>query len=124
MTYTKTVWQDGDVITAQKMNNIENGIENVAGNESTAFIINESSESTGVLDKTWKEIHDAFLSGKLCILDTSFSNNGLEWIQNYPLSYIGYNPNLDNGTYSVVFGGESSSREYYASNENDYPSDR
>ena len=25
-TYNKTVWQDGDIITADKMNNIENGI--------------------------------------------------------------------------------------------------
>lgn len=28
MSYTKTTWQDGDVITASKMNKIEDGIEN------------------------------------------------------------------------------------------------
>lgn len=28
MTYEKTTWQTGDIITAEKMNNIENGIVN------------------------------------------------------------------------------------------------
>ena len=27
MSYTKTNWQNGDIITAEKMNNIENGID-------------------------------------------------------------------------------------------------
>lgn len=27
--YDKTVWRDGDVITAEKMNNIEDGIEEI-----------------------------------------------------------------------------------------------
>lgn len=29
--YTKTVWSDGDIITAEKMNKIENGIAEVGG---------------------------------------------------------------------------------------------
>lgn len=28
--YQKTIWVDGDIITAEKLNNIENGIENIA----------------------------------------------------------------------------------------------
>lgn len=28
MSYVKNKWSDGDVITADKLNNIENGIEN------------------------------------------------------------------------------------------------
>ena len=31
MSYEKTTWQNGDVITAEKLNNLENGVEN-AGN--------------------------------------------------------------------------------------------
>jgi len=27
MSYTKTVWQSGDVVTAEKLNNLENGVE-------------------------------------------------------------------------------------------------
>lgn len=30
MAYTKTVWQTNDLITASKLNNIENGLENVS----------------------------------------------------------------------------------------------
>lgn len=32
MSYQKTVWADGDIISAQRMNNIENGIENLSTN--------------------------------------------------------------------------------------------
>ena len=33
--YTKTNWQDGDIITADKMNNIENGIKGIEGDVTT-----------------------------------------------------------------------------------------
>jgi len=29
MSYTKTTWSDGDIITANKMNNIETGVESL-----------------------------------------------------------------------------------------------
>lgn len=31
MSYTKTTWQTGDVITAEKLNKMEDGIESAAG---------------------------------------------------------------------------------------------
>lgn len=33
--YVKTNWQDGDIITADKMNNIENGINEIVGESSS-----------------------------------------------------------------------------------------
>ena len=42
MSYTKTTWANGDVITAQKMNNIQNGIEGI-GNTSGKRIIDFSA---------------------------------------------------------------------------------
>ena len=33
--YTKTNWQDGDIITADKMNNIENGVKGIEGDVAT-----------------------------------------------------------------------------------------
>lgn len=33
--YTKTTWQTGDIITADKMNNIENGIKGIEGDITT-----------------------------------------------------------------------------------------
>lgn len=31
MSYTKTTWETGDVITAEKLNKMEDGIESAAG---------------------------------------------------------------------------------------------
>lgn len=38
MSYTKTNWQSGDVITAEKLNNIERGIEDASGGGSNNII--------------------------------------------------------------------------------------
>lgn len=48
--YQKTNWQSGDTITAEKLNNIENGI---AGGG--VLVVNY----TTACDKTWQEIDDA-----------------------------------------------------------------
>lgn len=37
MSYEKTTWQNGDTITAEKLNNIENGIETASGFECTSI---------------------------------------------------------------------------------------
>ena len=51
MSYTPTEWNSGDVITAEKLNNIESGISN------TRLIVEEALN--GSLNKTWKEIYNA-----------------------------------------------------------------
>ena len=57
MSYTKTTWSDGDVITAEKLNNIENGVESASsGSILVVHVVN------GVLDKTWQEICDSFIN--------------------------------------------------------------
>lgn len=53
MSYTPTTWHGGDVLSAEAMNKIENGI---AASEALEVQIN----SDGSLDKTWQEIYDAF----------------------------------------------------------------
>lgn len=56
MSYDKQNWQTGDVITANKLNHIEDGIANGGG----VLICNVTVDgSTGTLDHTWQEIHDA-----------------------------------------------------------------
>ena len=51
MSYTKTEWANGDVIAAEKLNHLENGV---------APLVVTVNMETMVLDKTWQEIHDAF----------------------------------------------------------------
>lgn len=62
MSYTPTVWQDGDTITAEAMNKIERGIADASG----VLVCTSSFDGTVsnyVLDKTAQEIYDALLDG-------------------------------------------------------------
>lgn len=67
MSYVPTEWETGDVVTAEKLNNIESGIVN--NNIYIASIISNVDESTGeetvTLDKTWQEIFNATQTGRL-----------------------------------------------------------
>lgn len=39
MSYEKTVWVDGDIISAERMNNIENGIADLDENGVGLFVV-------------------------------------------------------------------------------------
>ena len=69
MAYTKNTWADGDIVTSEKLNHMEDGI---ASGENVFIVggvtLGEDKASLGgTLDKTWQEIHDAMQS-KICIL--------------------------------------------------------
>lgn len=71
MAYEKTNWATGDVITAEKLNKIEEGIENVSGGSGggvmTALITVESPEG-GTCDKSYDVILAEITSGKPVIV--------------------------------------------------------
>ena len=48
MSYEKTVWADGDIISAQRMNNIENGIETLDENGVGLFVVDVIEEEVEV----------------------------------------------------------------------------
>ena len=48
MSYEKTVWADGDIISAQKMNNIENGIATLDENGVGLFVVDVIEEEVEV----------------------------------------------------------------------------
>ena len=63
MSYSPTNWQTGDTVTAEKLNNMETGIENAAN----AFIVTltpTALDYSGVMDKTLAEIHEAYMANK------------------------------------------------------------
>ena len=72
MTYTKTNWQDGDVITAEKLNKLENGIK---GNETSIenipnniyWIEPDLNDSTKI-NASYTDIIDAINAGKFPVL--------------------------------------------------------
>ena len=57
MSYTPTTWANGDTITAEKMNNIEQGVVD-ASSGGGVLVVNEDT-TTRTLDKTWQQIADA-----------------------------------------------------------------
>lgn len=64
MSYNPTNWTNGDLITTEKLNKIEQGIA-VAADSGSVFIVNV--DETGTCDKTAGQINTAFLAGKQVI---------------------------------------------------------
>ena len=100
MSYEKTNWQKGDVITAEKLNKIENGIESATDSSASGgatpplvvpYTYNGSSELYET-ETTFGEIRQAFESGRVVLFRgdgqgenytnlTMVSSIGMEYIQ-------------------------------------------
>lgn len=63
MSYTPTNWQTGDTITAEKLNNMEDGIEK-ASNPFIVTLTPTALDYSGTMDKTVGEINAAYEAGK------------------------------------------------------------
>ena len=80
MAYTKQNWECGDLITADKMNHIEDGIEEASSGGGSLIVTVTSREATveecpdgGTvveLSHTWQQMHDAIAAGKQVYLRT------------------------------------------------------
>lgn len=105
MSYTKTTWSDGDVITAEKLNNIESGIESAG-----IFIVNANE---GVLNKTWQEIYNALNNNipAYLIIKDNISDVGF-----YLITHVYFNDRML--TYYV----DSEFSVYTTDSASDYPS--
>lgn len=76
MAYVKTTWETGDVITAEKLNNMEGGIEALQPMIVVKTQIEENNTKAGnpefTLDKTYTEIMTALQAGVtvfICLTD-------------------------------------------------------
>ena len=74
MSYTEQTWATGDTITAEKLNHMEDGIAGAGGVFSVPTTFDEQT-ATVTCTKTWKEIYDAMVSGKICILHSYSESN-------------------------------------------------
>jgi len=61
MAYEKQNWNNGEVITANKLNHMEDGI-------ATGVLVVGLQEDGSTLDKTWQEIYDAMLTNGAVII--------------------------------------------------------
>lgn len=90
MAYEPTNWVCGDIVTADKLNNMEEGIQEAltccesGGGTSEPLIVNVTKPDPNyayyVLDKTYNEILEVVQSGKLvyCNVPTGENYSGLE----------------------------------------------
>ena len=72
MSYEKTNWTSGDVITAEKLNHMEDGIGLAGG---SALIVTGTDDGTQItLNKTFGEIKTAYNAGTPIFITITLSN--------------------------------------------------
>ena len=102
MAYERQTWECGETITAEKLNHMEEGISSASGG-GTPLIVNDVNET---LDKTWQEIHDAFVGGQIVIVHGDAVDELVASVKLY------------NGYYLVTL---AMGTTYGASSASDYP---
>lgn len=65
MSYEKQTWNTGDLITAEKLNHLEDGVE--SGDLFYIVTFSDASEEGHVSDKTYAQIKAAYDAGKIII---------------------------------------------------------
>lgn len=117
MAYTKHTWTTGEVITAGRLNNMEDGIAD-AGNGGEVLVVGLQEDDV-TLNKTWQEIFNAFMSGGCVMHKTATVPTGT--INNYyPVQSLASVPSADGG--SPMYTVEIYSSTYTCDSPNGYPS--
>lgn len=111
MSYTPHEWQNDELITAAKLNNIEEGIA-AGGSGGGLFPIGQIGSS---LDKTWREILYAIQDGKIPYL----YNANLEY--NFASVMYVREMEQDDNIFYVYFVGWDNSQGYSSSSPDGYP---
>ena len=125
MAYTKQTWTCGDEITAEKLNHMEDGIENAGGGTDTLIIrVDRVEETTTYYDHTWQDVYDALEIGKRCVVifpvsvEADENNPAVSGIETDEIwaAVIETQNNINN--YTASGSGESNYRKYEADNAN------
>lgn len=113
MAYTKTVWQTGDVITAEKLNNMESGIE-----KAHIIMLNEiEEEGQAHLPLTVAELFSALAENIVCV-------GGMIESGGVSVPFVTYFDSAiydSRDGYTINFKGSESLVSYNAMTESDYP---
>ena len=104
MAYVKQTWQTGDTVTSAKLNHMEDGIAAAGG----VLVVHDVD---GTLDKTWQEIHDAFIANGVVVADGNFLVSVSVVLTAHGQYLVGTS---NSGLYSE--------RSYSATSANGYPS--
>ena len=116
MSYTPTEWKSGDVITSEKLNNLEQGVADASGGGGGGgtLVVEKTLVGEGyALGETWQTIYDAAKSGKAVLLRNVYEEGGEYDVS---ISYV-TEVYLADGLYMVDAGNEN----YSATSANGYP---
>lgn len=94
MSYEKQTWETGDVITAAKLNNMEDGIDD-------KLIVTMLDNSTGELDASYADMLAAWNAKKQVLLSRQITTP-TEMVLHESLVLC--NLYIQNSTYTAVFG--------------------
>lgn len=112
MAYTPNTWATGDTITAQKLNNMEQGIANAGG----AVIVGYTFSSGSItFDKTWQELYDSMAAGSACVATFDPEDFGAYYWPTVAAVITGLTN--DSGNYGFEIGGYMAE----AQSPTDYP---
>lgn len=80
MSYTPTQWATGDTITAEKLNNMESGIEN-ANEPFIVTLTPTAADFSGTMDRTPQEITEAYNAGRSIVFKILASPTFAHYVQ-------------------------------------------
>ena len=119
MTYEPKNWQTGEIITADALNHIENGIADFP-----IFIVNQIDTYnefgdliSSKLDKTWNEINALVTENKIGFVRTNYQDNEIYTF--LIVSVFHYSDDEETTAYAVVNNTDGS---YVCFDPDDYPS--
>ena len=117
MSYEKTTWQNGDTITAEKLNKIESGISDFI--MSVEFVMEAGSAPR--LNKTWKEIYDHMALGGIVIIITPVETDDEHgYVMNFIIGVTSFIDENENRVYGIYSKGLIE-MHFITDNENGYP---
>ena len=115
MAYIPTVWQCGDVVSAEKLNKLENGLADCCGGGTEPLLVHkvkhEDDPGATFLDKTFGEIRQASEAGRMVVLITDNSSDTEISATLSNLSYVEYYVGEGSAYGSVSLGNSSYSCE-------------
>ena len=120
MSYEKHTWETGETITAEKLNNLENGVASFSGG---IMIINAVAAKNGssyivTADKTYEDVMAAYNEGKMIIVrgKVDFEGIGEDYQDYWPTrDYImreASRPNTQAFTFSALTQERSGTVDY------------
>lgn len=100
--YVPHEWDCDELITAEALNRIEQGIANAGGGLAIRFV--EETDDKRITDTTWNQVNEAMLNGKMVLLLEPKYTSAAK-LMGYECYYLGGTqiPTNDSERYAAVF---------------------